>query len=138
MHIRGSTQRVFNYRLSRACRIVEDVFGIMASVFRVLRKPTLLEPNKVALVTMTYCFLHNFLHKSKSLRGNYTPMGTFDQEVEGNFVAGSWRVEQDNMSSLLPLKKVPIKPSLLAKDIREEFAEYFVNEGKVALQEKYC
>lgn len=98
----------------------------------------LLQPDKVALVTMTCCFLHNFLRKSNSSRTNYTPMGTFDLEVEGNFVPGSWCTEQDNVTSMLPLKKVARKPSIEAKNIREEFAEYFMNEGKVVWQEKCC
>ena len=39
-------QRVFNYRLSRTRRIIENVFGICASWFRVLRRPILLHHQK--------------------------------------------------------------------------------------------
>jgi len=45
-HDSGSFQRIFHYRLYRARRTVENVFGIMSAVFRVLRKPILLNPNK--------------------------------------------------------------------------------------------
>ncbi|CAH2000081.1 unnamed protein product [Acanthoscelides obtectus] len=40
-------KRMYNYRLSRAAlRIIENVFGIMSSKFRVLLKPIALQPNK--------------------------------------------------------------------------------------------
>ena len=41
---KGSMKRIFNYRLSRAHRVSENTFGIIGSVFRILRKPILLEP----------------------------------------------------------------------------------------------
>jgi len=55
--------RVFNYRLSRARNIVENTFGVMSAVFRVLRKPLLLLPEKVISVTcaLSRFFMHCFL-----------------------------------------------------------------------------
>jgi len=51
--VSGSPERVFNYRHSRARRVVENAFGILSAVFRVLRKPMLLQPDVAAKVTMT-------------------------------------------------------------------------------------
>jgi len=65
-HEKGSAKRIFNYRLSRARRVVENVFGILSAVFRVLHKPMLLEPKKAKLVVITCVYLHNFLRKEKS------------------------------------------------------------------------
>lgn len=53
--------RIFNYRLSRARNTVEDVFGHVASRFRVLRTPIMLSPIKNRNVVAAICILHNFL-----------------------------------------------------------------------------
>ncbi|CAH1973594.1 unnamed protein product [Acanthoscelides obtectus] len=92
-HERGSMKRIFNYRLSRARRVVENAFGIASSVFRVLRKPMLLEPEKAQLIVMTIVCLHNFLRKSRTSRNVYTPPGSLDEEVNGHIVPGSAGLE---------------------------------------------
>lgn len=76
-NLRGG-QRVFNYRLSRARRIIENCFGIASARFRVLRKPIELEPEKVSIIVSAICVLHNFLTtRSRKL---YAPYCTFDVE----------------------------------------------------------
>lgn len=55
------SQRVFNYRLSRARRCIENAFGIMSARFRVLRSPVHLDAVKTRKLTLTCCALHNFL-----------------------------------------------------------------------------
>jgi hypothetical protein len=54
-------KRIFNYRLSRARRVVESAFGIMSQRFGVFSKPIALEPEKVKVIVHTACCLHNFL-----------------------------------------------------------------------------
>jgi len=77
-HPKDSKERIFNYRVCRARRVVENVFGLSSSVFRVLRKPMLSEPEKAQLVAMTIACLHNFLRRSSDSAAIYTPPGTFD------------------------------------------------------------
>jgi len=66
-HPKGSKERIFNYRICRARRVVENIFGLASSVFRVLCKRMLLEPEKAQLVAMTIACLHNFLRRSPDL-----------------------------------------------------------------------
>lgn len=71
--LRGLTmvQRVYNYRLSRARRIIDNVCGIMAARFRVLRKPIHLHAEKTKKVTLACCVLHNFLMTTN--KNKYAP-----------------------------------------------------------------
>ncbi|XP_068213359.1 uncharacterized protein [Palaemon carinicauda] len=139
MHPKGSKERVFNYRTSRALRVVENVFGICSSVFRVLRKPLILQENKAALIVMAVAHLHNFLRRNKEAVNIYTPLGTLDYEdEEGNVIPGTWRAEQHNLTSLITLRHVPRRSSTTAKDVREELSDYFMNEGSVSWQNNYA
>ena len=54
-------QRIFNYRLCRARRIVENAFGVMANRWRVLAKRIDITPQRVELVVLAACSLHNLL-----------------------------------------------------------------------------
>lgn len=137
IHPRGSLQRIFNYRLSRARRVVENVFGISSAVFRVLRKPMLLEPNKAQLIVLTIAHLHNFLRNSSSSRGLYTPHGTFDEEINGELIEGTYRINEAT-SSLIPVRRIPRRSPEEAKTIRNKLARFFLSEGRIAWQDNYA
>jgi len=134
---KGTNQRIFNYRLSRSRRVVENVFGIMSSVFRVLRKPILLSPEKTTNVVMACVLLHNFLRKSKSSNSLYSPIDMFDTEINGQFQAGLWRNDQDGVTSLMPFRKVARKPGLEAKIVRDTFAQYFTTYDVLPWQNEH-
>lgn len=136
-HPKGSEQRIFNYRLSRARRIVENAFGIMVSVFRVFRSPMMLQPDNVATITMTCVLLHNFLRKSDSSSDLYAPPGSFDSEQDGQLVQGTWRTDGINNNCLKPFSRVGRKATIEAQQIRQEFANYFSTNGKVSWQHLY-
>ncbi|KAH7950620.1 hypothetical protein HPB51_028352 [Rhipicephalus microplus] len=52
---------IYNYRLSRARRCVENAFGILVSRWRIYERQINLEPENVEAVVKATCMLHNFL-----------------------------------------------------------------------------
>ena len=56
-----SEEQIFNYRLSQARRVVENVFGIMSMHFRVLTTTIRHRPEVASLITSTCCVLHNII-----------------------------------------------------------------------------
>lgn len=134
------SQRVYNYRLSRARRIVENSFGIMSARFRVLRKPISLTPENTRKVTLAVCALHNFLMSRKESRAIYAPAGVFDHENDNGIVTeGTWRrhFHQGNLVNLEPPQRAGRNPTNEAKAIREEFENYFVTDGEVPWQYRH-
>lgn len=135
-----SPERIFNYRLSRARRIVENTFGIMASVFRVFQKPMLLKVDNVVKVTRACIYLHNYLRKSRTSRRLYSPLESFDTEdlETGEIIPGSWRNITRNDTGLTNLTKIPRRPPTDAQLGREEFKQYFMTpQGNVEWQDRF-
>lgn len=127
-HEFGSDKRLFNEKLSSSRVLIENTFGILASRFRVFRKPIGLAPEKVSLLTMTCILLHNFIKKSNS-NHIYAPPGTFDTyDDNGTLIQeGSWRQDVQASCAIRPLEVVPRRPTTNAIKIREEFTAYFYN-----------
>lgn len=132
----GSMERVFNYRSSRARRVVENAFGVLSSVFRVLRKPILLEPDKAKKIVLATLYLHNFMRRQPSSRARYTSAGSLDMEINGLVIPGRWRNEQEG-SSLRPLRIVARRAGNSAKEVRLHLARHFVTNGAIPWQYNY-
>lgn len=125
-------QRVFNYRLSRARRIIENVFGLMSARFRILLKAMNLDPEKAKKVTLACCVLHNFLLTTN--KAKYAPTQSVDHyNADGELVLGDWR-DVMGTGGMIPLGNGPDYIPVDAKGIREEFQNYFVSEGEVPWQ----
>lgn len=133
---KGSPERIFNYRLSRARRVVENAFGILSSVFRVLRKPMLLHPETATKVVLSTIYMHNYLRKKTQTRALYTPPGSLDSETEGELIPGTWRNESAP-TSLLPIPGIPRRAPNYAKEIRSHLAYHFTTNGAIPWQNKY-
>lgn len=129
----SNKERIFNYRLSRARRIVENVFGILVSRFGVLQTTISVSPEKAQTIVLACCYLHNFLRKKKT----YAFSESIDREstVSGDLTSGTWR-KNVNINAL---ESTQLRnSSSKAKEVRDEFAEYFSNEGAVSWQAKYA
>lgn len=138
--VKRSRERTFNYRLSSARSRIENTFGIMSTVLRVFRKPMLLEPQKACIVVECGVLLHNFLRRSRTSTSTYAPTNMFDRYITGEDgkltqVDGSWRHDEP-LTSCTPLSAIPRRSSNLSKEIRDEFAEFYISEeGKVPWQD---
>ncbi|CAH2095637.1 unnamed protein product [Euphydryas editha] len=128
-HNFNTMERTFNYKLSSSCIIVENVFGILTTVFRIFKKPIEIDIENVPTVTMTCILLHNFLINSRTSSNIYAPPGTFDSIADGVNIDGSWRQNQPNPdnSALRPIARVPRRSPRDIYEIRSEFAHYFHN-----------
>jgi hypothetical protein len=124
-------QRIFNYRLSRARRVVENAFGIMAQRWQVLLTTMQQTPTTTRTITECCVILHNWLRIKKPSLSN----DCLDREDENhNWVDGSWRTGQ----VMLELQKVkgPTKVAEAAKRQRE-YLKHYMNSpvGSVSWQE---
>ena len=85
-------ERVFNYRLSSARRVIENTFGFATSRFRVLRRPIIASVELVVAATKAIVVLHIYLMENtvKGMKTQYCPHGFIDSSGQAN---GAWRSE---------------------------------------------
>lgn len=134
-----TNKRVFNYRLSRARRVIENAFGILTARWRVFVGPIIANPDKVILMCKAACCLHNFLQKKASTEDpcqtSYCPNGFLDHEdAQGNVVPGEWRRRYHAIQR--PLGRMSANAySRLAAEVRERYTRYFTSpEGELPWQ----
>lgn len=127
-------RKIYNYRVSRARRIVENAFGILASRFRIFHTQINLEPHRIESVVMACCVLHNFLMSSS--RNFYAPSDCYDQEDrENGTITPGLNTMQSNMNHLNSRNYGNITNA--AKMVRQDFINYFNNEGSVPWQNDF-
>lgn len=95
---------IFNYRLSRARRIIENTFGILVSRWRIFQRSICLNPEYTDVIIRAAINLHNFLmteNKSVTSENTYCPPNYVDREDNiGHVTQGEWRFTLDNVNNL--------------------------------------
>nr|CAH7719250.1 unnamed protein product [Callosobruchus chinensis] len=116
-------KKIYNYRLSRARRIIENVFGIIINM----------SLDRIDLVVLTCAVLHNFLRRKCS--DSYPAGESLDTE---NWVSSTINVGlRMNPDIVSGLHNGPNRNyTREANESRNIFLRYFNNDGKVNWQDK--
>jgi len=128
-HHSKKKQLVFNYRLSRARRTIENTFGILANRFCVLRTPLCVRDETNAVSIIKACIaLHNYLLiecpsyvQSSDFATSDDGLPEFNNELEGGM-------------SKLPHLGRNRSGGNAAREQRERLASFFWNEGAIDYQ----
>lgn len=105
-------QQIFNCRLSRGRRCIENAFGILVARFRIFHRVINAYPEIVDAIVRAAVCLHNFI-KSNDDANIYCPTNYADHyDNQGNVVDGEWR------------NGVPKKPALAnVRELRRRFGK---------------
>ena len=122
-------EKIANYRISRARRQVENVFGICASRFHVLRKPIIAKVEVVISITKAVTALYNYLKSGRQLE-------ECEEHCPAGYAEGERRNNDTETDGLVPLSNAGSNNySSDAKQVRDNFRDYFVSpEGSVEWQ----
>ncbi|KAK3779325.1 hypothetical protein RRG08_031616 [Elysia crispata] len=76
-------KRIFNYRLSRARKQIECAFGVLSSMWRILRKPIEVQVDFATDIVKATCVLHNYIQNREPDR--IKEMGNFEDDTNSTF-----------------------------------------------------
>lgn len=126
-------KRIYNYRLSRARRVIENAFGILVNRWRLLRNMVTAEVDNVDIFVKAIICLHNYAKKEAENRKDFTycPPDFVDTEER----LGRWR---DDINPLESVGRVAAnRAAQILYSIRDGLKEYFLSEeGQVPWQNK--
>nr|CAI5861315.1 unnamed protein product [Callosobruchus analis] len=109
-------EKIFNYRLCRTRRIVENIFGILASRFQALLSNLCMNLEAVDKIILACCVLHNYLCKKSD---SYLTPTLFDWEdpSTGEITEGQWRKEVSELVGLTSRRNTNKNNNVLAENI---------------------
>ncbi|XP_057292612.1 putative nuclease HARBI1 [Hydractinia symbiolongicarpus] len=87
-------ERVYNYRLSRAWRVIENAFGLLRARWRIFSRPIKAWVKNVENFTLGAIALHNYLRQTEAAM--YCPNGFVDStDTNGEITPGEWRRQKE-------------------------------------------
>lgn len=98
------SKRIFNYRLTRARRIVKCAFRILSNKFRIFHRPIDVSPNFCDTLVKACCILHNFIRRRDGVQ--YEDI-LHECSLETNVAA------------------IGVRSTAKGTDVREYFIKYF-------------
>jgi len=121
-----TSERIFNYRLSRARRVVENAFGILSNRFRIFRTAMQVQPDVVCDVVMACCALHNYLRKKSNVEActQCDSSEETDSDLYIDTVNHETRVSGSSYNAT-------------AKAVRDKLARHFIGTGQIPWQWKH-
>ncbi|XP_041915915.1 putative nuclease HARBI1 [Alosa sapidissima] len=139
-HNLRADQSVYNYRHSRARRIIENAFGIMASRWRILGKPIDCSVNNATHIVKACVALHNFLTRTDVSNGRrYNPPNYADTErPDGQVQPGEWRQVVTGDNGLLEARRLgTARAARAAMLVRDNVKTFFQTQhGAVPWQDR--
>lgn len=127
------SKEIFNYRLSRARRTIENAFGILVARWRILKTTLNLFPGNAEKIVLATVALHNFI-KVNDTSQTYIPHMYADWEDANHKIQlGGWRNEVDGLRSCHPGSNNAKRSAFHLRDILKE---YFQKAGAVPFQNK--
>lgn len=129
-------EKIFNYRLSRARRIVENGFGILVSRFRVFDGKVKIKVSSVNKLVSAAIAIHNWLRKTSPAHYFNAQLVDSENQHTGEIIPGQWRQEIRELRNLQVESER--RTSEVAKQLRHRLKEYFIsNEGAVPWQNNF-
>ncbi|KAL8569159.1 hypothetical protein ACOMHN_020286 [Nucella lapillus] len=128
-------QRLFDYRLSRARRLSENVFGILVAKFGVFQRTMRLSPDNATTVSLACVALHNFLMRRKDNLFAHPRLTDREHPVTRENIGGEWRQNQHTALRAID-RQAGNHHSADARWVRNELKEFVQCEGTVPWQER--
>lgn len=133
-------KRIFNYRLSRARRVIENAFGILRARWGIFRGPIQGSVETVECIIQATVCLHNYLRQTETAL--YCPSGFVDcYDNSGNIKPGEWRsaVSKEQEGALRQIPKVRgHRYTDNSLEVREALTKYVnSDQGAVPWQWEY-